>query len=98
MNESMGWALSHLKDGPAVITLRHRSPTVKAIETKDGASVVQLDELIEFRAVQWREIQSDNWEFVVEQLHPESRKIVRALWYVNGKDVLFVQAQSKLTT
>lgn len=98
MSTSMGWALKHAGTGPAVITLRHKSPVVKGIETASGANVVSLDELIELRAVQWREVIPDGWELHVEQMHPQSGNLIRTLWYVSGSDILTVQVQSKLSS
>lgn len=92
----MSRALEELKEGPAVITLRYRAPTVKGIDTGKGSTVVQLDELIEFRAVRWRNLERDGWEFVVEQKHPQTEQVVRVLWYIDAVDILFIQAQSKI--
>lgn len=93
---SMGWALKHLQEGPAVVTLRHKTPVIKGIQTAAGANVVQLDEFIELRAVRWKEHGEDQWELSVEQQHPETRELVKSLWFVHGADILAVHATSKL--
>lgn len=103
MNQvSMSWALRHLKEGPVVVMLRHRSPVLKVIGTSEkDAAVTPLDELIELRVVRFREIvmeNSDQWELTVEQQHPQTQAVVRTMWYVHGTDILCVQAMSKVAT
>jgi len=99
MTISMGWALKRASTGPALITLRHKTPVVKGLEAQDGSSnMMALEEFIELRAKSWTEVGDDGWEIVVEQMHPETKQVMRLMWYVNGSDILTVVLPSKITT